>query len=313
MFCMGFSHFLSTKSAHKVFGQSEVMVENIYPRCHTKEQNLKQCGWKASTFLSHATIPAPVCVNDHAGYIYCGACAAHAYRQIDPQKIKRIFILGPAHHVRLYGCALSSMEKYQTPFYDLTIDSKVYKELMATGHLEQMSRETDEQEHSIEMHLPYIAKVMESKKGQFTIVPILVGSLQGDKEKIYGKLLGEYLSNPENLFVVSSDFCHWGRRFNFIYNDEAAGEIWQSIESLDRMGMSIIERMDAKAFSEYLQQYQNTICGRHPIMVLLHAIESIQEIGHNFNMKFLKYAQSSQVKHIRDSSVSYASAALTIQ
>ncbi|XP_036363356.1 protein MEMO1 isoform X3 [Octopus sinensis] len=220
MFCMGFSHFLSTKSAHKVFGQSEVMVENIYPRCHTKEQNLKQCGWKASTFLSHATIPAPVCVNDHAGYIYCGACAAHAYRQIDPQKIKRIFILGPAHHVRLYGCALSSMEKYQTPFYDLTIDSKVYKELMATGHLEQMSRETDEQEHSIEMHLPYIAKVMESKKGQFTIVPILVGSLQGDKEKIYGKLLGEYLSNPENLFVVSSDFCHWGRRFNFIYNDE---------------------------------------------------------------------------------------------
>lgn len=30
---------------------------------------------------------------------------------------------------------------------------------------------TDEDEHSIEMHLPYIAKVMEDFKDQFTIVP----------------------------------------------------------------------------------------------------------------------------------------------
>ena len=35
---------------------------------------------------------------------------------------KKVFILGPSHHVRLSGCALSSVTKYQTPLYDLTID-----------------------------------------------------------------------------------------------------------------------------------------------------------------------------------------------
>ena len=37
----------------------------------------------------------------------------------------------------------------------------VYSELYATGLFEEMSVSTDEDEHSIEMQLPYIAKVME--------------------------------------------------------------------------------------------------------------------------------------------------------
>ena len=37
----------------------------------------------------------------------------------------------------------------------------MYSELYATGLFEEMSASTDEDEHSIEMQLPYIAKVME--------------------------------------------------------------------------------------------------------------------------------------------------------
>lgn len=37
----------------------------------------------------------------------------------------------------------------------------VYAKLYATGAFDTMSISTDEGEHSIEMHLPYIAKVME--------------------------------------------------------------------------------------------------------------------------------------------------------
>ena len=50
-----------------------------------------------------------------------------------------------------------------------------------------------------------------SKKDQFKIVPIVVGSLNSDSEAKYGKLLSKYLVRPENFFVVSSDFCHWGK------------------------------------------------------------------------------------------------------
>jgi len=37
----------------------------------------------------------------------------------------------------------------------------VYEQLRATGKFQAMSVRTDEDEHSIEMQLPYIAKVME--------------------------------------------------------------------------------------------------------------------------------------------------------
>ena len=37
----------------------------------------------------------------------------------------------------------------------------VYKELLATKHFDVMDMKTDEDEHSIEMHLPYTAKIME--------------------------------------------------------------------------------------------------------------------------------------------------------
>ena len=49
-----------------------------------------------------------------------------------------------------------------------------------------------------------------SQKGKFTIVPVLVGALREDREASYGKLFSKYLTDPENLFVISSDFCHWG-------------------------------------------------------------------------------------------------------
>lgn len=103
---------------------------------------------------------------------------------------RRVFILGPSHHVHLTCCALSSAEIYRTPLYDMRIDQKgmahfymprerlsacaakavhakldcclpVYAELWKTGLFDRMNIKTDEDEHSIEMHLPYTAKAME--------------------------------------------------------------------------------------------------------------------------------------------------------
>ncbi|ESO94280.1 hypothetical protein LOTGIDRAFT_118701, partial [Lottia gigantea] len=266
-------------------------------------------GWLSKPkSLSH---PAKAIIAPHAGYYYCGACGAHAYKHIDPSRVKRVFILGPSHHVRLSGCALSSAEKYVTPLYDLHIDSKVYEELYSTNSFEVMSMNIDEDEHSIEMHLPYIAKVMESHKDEFTIIPILVGSLSPEKEEHYGKILSRYLADPESLFIISSDFCHWGRRFRYTDYDQSQGEVWQSIEALDKKAMDIIEKMDPQGFTQYLVDYQNTICGRHPIGVLLH-VNSIRKNGNGLKLsfKFTKYSQSSKCKSTQDSSVSYAAGCL---
>ncbi|KAL3183539.1 hypothetical protein MRX96_033647 [Rhipicephalus microplus] len=188
----------------------------------------------------------------------------------------------------------------------------VYEELYETGAFEEVSIHVDENEHSLEMHLPYIAKVMENQ--EFTIVPIIVGSLSPENEAFYGRLLSKYLADADNLFVISSDFCHWGARFHYQFYDKSWGNIHQSIEKLDKQGMSIIEGLSPTAFTAYLKKYGNTICGRHPIGVLLNAVDTLQNSGngHRMALKFLKYAQSSQCMSMSDSSVSYASAALRL-
>lgn len=45
------------------------------------------------------------------------------------------------------------------------------------------------------------------------IVPILVGALNSENEAMYGRLLAKYVDDPKNFFSVSSDFCHWGSRY----------------------------------------------------------------------------------------------------
>lgn len=49
----------------------------------------------------------------------------------------------------------------------------------------------------------------------------------------------------------------------------AQGAIHESIKALDHEGMAAIESGDPQRFEEYLQATGNTICGRHPIAVLL--------------------------------------------
>lgn len=79
--------------------------------------------------------------SSHAGYSYSGPAAAWAYRSIDTTGMwvssnylvsalrsltshlrKRVFVLGPSHHVYLNGCALSKCKAYATPVGDLPLD-----------------------------------------------------------------------------------------------------------------------------------------------------------------------------------------------
>ena len=69
--------------------------------------------------------------------------------------------------------------------------------------------------------------------------------------------------------------------------------------------MKHIEKQDLKGFSKYLDETDNTICGRNPIRLLLSTINHSKQ---KLNTQFVKYDQSEPVKTMSQSSVSYASA-----
>jgi len=252
--------------------------------------------------VSPAATGVKAIVVPHAGYSYSGPSAAYGYKCINPDTVKRIILLGPSHHFYTAKSCLSPLSEYETPLGNVPLDRETIAELESTHQFQGLTVHEEEEEHSLEMHLPYIAKIM--GKRDYKLVPIMVGSVSKESEEKYGKLLSPYLDDPATIFVVSSDFCHWGSRFQFTPYDETKGPIYKSIEAMDSEGIQNIESGDPESFGKYLKQTKNTICGRHPISILLWALQYNKQ---KYTIQGVHYAQSSKCTSAKDSSVSYAS------
>lgn len=219
---------------------------------------------------------------------------------------------------------------------DLKLDQSTIKELQATKKFDAWRPQSEEDEHSLEMHLPYIYKVLTKafkSADEFPLlIPVLVGATSAATERAYAQIFAPYLADPTSVFIVSSDFCHWGERFQYTYYLPAAPlantagynlsrvgktptdpPIYESIGRLDKLAMDAIEQGAHQGFLDNLKETGNTVCGRHPIGVVMAALEIIKKEGKisgetDGQFKFLRYERSNDVKIIKDSSVSYASA-----
>jgi len=252
-------------------------------------------------------------------------------RQSLTRDSKRVFLLGPSHHHYLSKAALTRCTHYATPLGNLVIDRETTAELQKTGKFEWMSQSVDEDEHSLEMHLPYIYKVLSRTFGNDAsafplLTPIMIGNTNLSTEVTLGRILAPYLADPSTAFVISSDFAHWGSRFRYtLYRQpgnpsvnlasgskvSAGFPIHESIKSVDFDCMGACESGSHMAWSEILQETSNTVCGRHPIGVMMAAVEVVRKMegkqGHDA-FKFVRYERSGEVKRVSESSVSYASA-----
>lgn len=64
----------------------------------------------------------------------------------------------------------------------------------------------------------------------FTIIPIMVGSIDAKSEEYYGRILSEYFDRDDTIFIISTDFTHWGTKFAYTYYNPNDGDIFESIE-----------------------------------------------------------------------------------
>ena len=250
------------------------------------------------------------CVNRHAGFSYSAPTAAFAYKHVDPASISRVFILGPSHHHHTKQCQLTRHALYSTPLGDMPIDLLTVRQLRERGGtrlFDTMSERVDENEHSIEMHLPFVQRVMGDKP--YGLVPVLVGALSAQLERELAALLTPYFLSPDTLFVVSSDFCHWGRRFGYQPTSPPL-PIHSAIRAMDEEGMAVVEAGGSERWRDYLRRTENTVCGRYPIGLLLAVREEAGRQGVQLGVRWVRYAQSSAVVGMSDSSVSYASAVM---
>ena len=142
----------------------------------------------------------------HAGHRYSGTVAAAAFMRIPAGRTyRRIFLIGPSHHVALDGASVAAgYSAYATPLGPVPVDTALCRSLIRTGVF-TFREEAHETEHCIEVQLPFLQVRMENLP---PIVPIVVNTDDTGKIGRMAEALRPYF-NEENLFVISSDFSHY--------------------------------------------------------------------------------------------------------
>ncbi|NTV71890.1 MAG: AmmeMemoRadiSam system protein B [Azonexaceae bacterium] len=139
----------------------------------------------------------------HAGYVYSGSTAATAYATLAPwaTTIHRVILLGPTHRVAVDGIALPEAEAFSTPLGTIRLDAQA---IAAIADLPQIvfSDHVHAFEHSLEVHLPFLQRVLD----HFTLVPLAVGHASPEA---VADVLDRLWGGPETLIVVSSDLSHF--------------------------------------------------------------------------------------------------------
>jgi len=159
-----------------------------------------------SGFLQEAhcrSVMPKVLVAPHAGYVYSGRMAAEAYAQLRgvAQHIHRVVLLGPCHRVAVRGIALPSVQAFETPLGKIPLDGDALRRLarlpfVAYGDV------VHAQEHSLEVHLPFLQTVL----NDFSLVPLVVGECTPTE---VSEALQALWGGDETLIVISSDLSHF--------------------------------------------------------------------------------------------------------
>jgi MEMO1 family protein len=242
--------------------------------------------------------PVMAIVVPHAGYSFSGQGAAYSYKALEGQPVKRVFLLGPSHHVPFQGAALPSAVTFQTPLGDLDVDIEVVNQLKDYPQFKRMP-DVHKVEHSLEMQLPFIKQTF----GDVKIVPICVGLLADDTEmRLMAEILKGYIRTGD-LVVVSSDFTHYGPRYDYMpFKDN----VKENIRKLDSKAFEHLSNVDLNAFVKFQESTKDTICGYYPCTVLC----SLLPEGSKGTLLQYYTSQDTTVED-KDNSVSYLSIAFS--
>jgi len=222
----------------------------------------------------------------HAGYVYSGQVAGAAVSRI---RFKDTFIIIGPNHTGL-GKPFSIMAKgsWKTPLGEVPIDTDMAKRLISASTYLSEDEDAFAEEHSIEVQLPFL----QFFKKDIKFVPIILASYPDPEVYIeMGNQLARALSETEEkaVIIASSDMTHYQPK--------------TTAQTKDAHAIDAILALDPEELYRRVQEYDISMCGYAPAMVMLQAANVIGAAG----AELVKYATSGDAIGDNASVVGYAS------
>ncbi|MEM3617151.1 MAG: AmmeMemoRadiSam system protein B [Candidatus Bathyarchaeia archaeon] len=195
----------------------------------------------------------------HAGYMYSGPVAAHAYYNLASDgKPDTVVLFGPNHTG--YGSALAVVNEgfWRTPLGDVEVDGETANKIVREARIVDVDDSAHRYEHSIEVQLPFLQYLFGSA---FKIVPIcfLMQDLHSSRE--VGQAVAKVLAGKNALIMASSDMTHY--------------EPKRTAEKKDMLALQAVEAMDEERFYSIIEEHRITACGYGPIIALITAAKAL--------------------------------------
>lgn len=225
----------------------------------------------------------------HAGLVYSGQTAAWGFGQIEKDSFKRVLLLGVSHNRALEKPAVDGNDVWHTPLGSVAVDQETVDRLASSGIAEKNSQ-AHKQEHSLEMEVLFLQKVLVD----FEIVPILVSQMEESVVANLGEELAS-LMDEETLLVVSTDLSH--------YPSGGVAELVdrETLDALVTGKRDRLESMIAKHEAEDHKNLDTSACGLVALRVALEAVKLL-EVD---EIKLLNYSHSGMVSGNNDRVVGY--------
>ncbi len=225
----------------------------------------------------------------HAGYVFSGQTAAHAFRSLESREYNNVIILGSSHNYPLQGMALYDGDAVATPLGKVTVARKLVNELIDKNDNIYINNESHEIEHSLEVQIPFLQTVL---KKDWQVILGLINSDDTGKLKSIAKTLAEIVkAYPGTLIVISSDLAHYPSYDDAVYSDQ---------NILAAVGVGDIEQLiktEQHLMTENIAGLETCACGMSAIKVGLHIAEALSLKG-----EILHYSNSGDIPNYGDKS-----------
>ena len=244
----------------KVYIISDAMRKNVFSGSFYSSDGRRLISF-INGAINSASVPieannAVSYVAPHAGYIYSGKTAAFTYKAMlsnpDIKKVDSVIVVGP-NHTGMGQPISISYEDWETPLGICKNDKELSKEITDSSDHINIDEYAHENEHSIEVELPFMQHVIPGKKFSFVCM--------GDQSIEASELLTDaIIKASEKLkrnitIIASSDFNHY--------------ESADIAKRKDSALLNKISILDYKNFNKLVYELNDSACGFGPITVAM--------------------------------------------